>query len=150
MAVFTSITTIFVFSGFIPTGFFMKKMPLVVIFTTSMLSGCAVTPIGALQSTYTDTRGTTPLIFSSSGQPGAATACVMNNIDNKYAQFMPMLGPLTGKSNGSEIRVRSSEAGMAAVIEVQEDSAGSAISVWISNHYVLFKDTIANRIAGGC
>lgn len=113
------------------------------------LTGCtSITPASFLQSTYADTKGTTPRKFSSSTSIDKAAKCVMLNIENRIASFHAFPSEEPSTPGTKEIRARS-EVGMAAVVELQPIPSGTEISIWISNHYPL-KGTLAERISNGC
>jgi len=114
----------------------------------AVLAGCSVTPISAFQSTYSDTKATSPRIFQSKSNLEAASKCAMRNIEDRIASFHALYSQEPAKPGTKEIRVRS-EVGVAAVVEISEAVSGSAITVWISNHYPL-KGSLADRIANGC
>ena len=129
----------------------MKKSTLTLLALAPMLllSGCvSITPASYLQSTYLDTKGTTPRVFPSSKTVDAAGKCAMFNIQEGIASFNAMYAEEPAKPGTKEIRVRS-EVGVAAIVVLEPTTTGSSITVWISNHYP-FKGTLAERISNGC
>lgn len=117
-----------------------KVIPLTIIISFLVLSGCA--------STVADIKSTTPMIHKSTQVPKAAANCVVRNIDDKYGKFLPILQNGENKDN-YVIRVRSDEAGNAAIIEIEPIPTGSLITTQISNHYP-FKETLMNAFTDGC
>lgn len=128
----------------------MKKLTLVLLTVpTSMLSGCvSITPASFMQSTYLDTKGSTPRVYQSSSAVDAAGKCAMFNIQERIASFNAAYADEPAKPGTKEIRARS-EVGMAAIVQLAPTATGSSITVWISNHYPL-KGTLAERISKGC
>jgi hypothetical protein len=116
--------------------------------TAAALAGCAATPMSVFQSTYSDTKATSPRIFQSKSNLEAASKCAMKNIEDRIASFYAFYSQEPARPGTKEIRVRS-EVGVAAVVEIAETASGSTISVWISNHYPL-KGLLSERISNGC
>jgi len=99
-------------------------------------------------STVLDVKNTEPMITKSQNTSKVATDCIIDNIDNKYGKFFPILQE--GKEKGSyTIRVRSYDAGNAAIIEIVPSQNGSIITTRISNNF-LFKESLKNVFVGGC
>lgn len=129
----------------------MKKLTLALltVMPSFLLGGCvSITPASFMQSTYLDTKGTTPRVFQSSNTVDAAAKCAMLNIQERIASFNAVYADEPAKPGTKEIRARS-EVGMAAIVELAPTATGSSMTVWISNHYPL-KGTLAERISKGC
>ena len=105
-----------------------------------VISGCA--------STVTDVKSTAPMVYKSNQNPKLAANCVVKNIDDNYGKFMPFLQEGTTQDNYL-IRVRSAEAGNAALIEIESIDDGSLITTQISNHYP-FKKMLMGIFTNGC
>jgi hypothetical protein len=112
----------------------------VLIFSILLASGCA--------STVLDVKNTEPMIGKSNQSPKLATSCIVDNVENKYGKFYPVLQDGETENNYA-ILVRSSSAGNAAFIEVEPMGTGSLITTRISNHYPL-KGSLKNTFIGGC
>ena len=97
----------------------MKKTSIAILVLLALsLAGCAVTPISAFQSTYSDTKGTTPRVFQSSSPMDVAGKCAMHNIQERIASFNAAYSDEPTKPGTKEIRARS-EVGVAAIVEFE-------------------------------
>jgi hypothetical protein len=111
------------------------------------LAGCGAVFPGT-QSTYLDTKNTIPRVYSSKLERSLAAICVIKNIDEHLGFMIAALTPEGPRPNVLEVRGRS-EAGFAAIIEIETTDGGSTMTTWVSNHYP-FKGAITNRITEGC
>lgn len=126
----------------------MKKASIALLVISAALSGCVGAPMSFLQSTYADTKGTSPYPFTGKLAPKEAAQCMLKNLDVKRVAFTGALSPEPPVGGVYEIRAKSTH-GFAAIAEAAPMESGSKITVWVSNHYT-FKGSIAKDIADGC
>jgi hypothetical protein len=125
---------------------YWKVTPVICCSLLITVAGCAVIP--GTQSTYSDTKSTTPRVYSSKLERSLAAKCVIKNIDERLGIMIASLTPEEPRPNVLEVRGRG-EVGFAAIIEIETIDGGSTITTWISNHYPA-KGTLTNRITEGC
>lgn len=121
----------------------------IAIFFSAALTGC-MTVIPGTQSTYSDTKNTTPRVYSSNLESSLAAKCVIKNIDELLPHMIASITPEAPRPNVLEVRARS-EAGFAAIMEISPvDGRGSLITTWISNHYIHANGSITKKITKDC
>lgn len=114
---------------------------LFLVFFIIILSGCA--------STVRDVMNTEPVIMKSVNSPRFVANCIMQNIDNDFASFSPILRE-TEKKGDLVLHIRGkANIGNAAIVEINQTDTGSIIKFRVSNHYV-FGDAITGALMKGC
>lgn len=116
--------------------------------TQLLISSISLFVISGCASTVTDVKSTAPMMYKSNQNSRLAANCVVKNIDDNYGKFMPFLQEGESQDNYM-IRVRSGEAGNAALIEIKPIENGSLITTQISNHYPL-KKMLTSIFTKGC
>lgn len=104
-----------------------------------LLAGCGVTPNQIRE-------GDKPYLLGSKQPPEKAGYCILRNLEEFDAIFRGQMRP---KEPGFELIGHNPQSPV-LVVDIQPANGGSRLSLWLSHHWIGYRDQMVEKLMKGC